>query len=177
MTTVCGQDDDSLSGELHSARLKSSSGGELKQRGLPLSGGSHGTPGAKVKLSSSSFVQSSTPTDSHPGESESSKYGSQVSTRPSNHASIASLNGLDRDSEVTLLSPASPQEICPLGVQLWTNPLGITDQLILRKDRCKVPLNTDLLFMYRTSVWYRLSTLRLTTSLLDVRYRTNPKGI
>ena len=111
------------------------------------------------------------------GESESSKYGSQVSTRPSNHASIASLNGLDRDSEVTLLSPASPQEICPLGVQLWTNPLGITDQLILRKDRCKVPLNTDLLFMYRTSVWYRLSTLRLTTSLLDVRYRTNPKGI
>ena len=55
MTTVCGQDDDSLSGELHSARLKSSSGGELKQRGLPLSGGSHGTPGAKVKLSSSSY--------------------------------------------------------------------------------------------------------------------------
>ena len=54
MTTVCGQDDDSLSGELHFARLKSSSGGELKQRGLPLSGGSHGTPGAKVKLSSSS---------------------------------------------------------------------------------------------------------------------------
>ena len=93
MTTVCGQDDDSLSGELHSARLKSSSGGELKQRGLPLSGGSHGTPGAKVRLSSSSFAQRSTPTDSHPGESESSKYGSQVSTRPSNHASIASLNG------------------------------------------------------------------------------------
>ena len=141
MTTVCGQDDDSLSGELHSARLKSSSGGELKQRGLP---------GAKVKLSSSSFAQRSTPTDSHPGESESSKYGSQVSTRPSNHASIASLNGLDRDLEVTLLSPASPQEICPLGIQLWTNPLGITDHLILRKDRCKVPLNTDLLIMYRT---------------------------
>ena len=114
MTTVCGQDDDSLSGELHSARLKSSSGGEPKQRGLPLSGGSHGTPGAKVKLSSSSFAQRSTPTDSHPGESESSKYGSQVWTRPSNHASIVSLNGLDRD--VTLLSPASPQEICPLGV-------------------------------------------------------------
>ena len=172
MTTVCGQDDDSLSGELHSARLKSSSGGELKQRGFPLSGGSHGLLGAKVKLSSSSFAQRSTPTDSHPGESESSKYGSQVSTRPSNHASIASLNGLDRDSEVTLLSPASHQEI-----QHWTNPLGITDQLILRKDRCKVPLNTDLLFMYRTSVWYRLSTLRLTTSLLDVRYRTNSKGI
>ena len=150
MTTVCGQDDDSLSGELHSARLKSSSGGELKQRGLPLSGGSHGTPGAKVKLSSSSFAQRSTPTDSHPGESESSMYGSQVSTRPSNHASIASLNGLDRDLEVTLLSPASPQEICPLGVQLWTNPLGITDHLILRKDWCKVPLNTDLLIMYRT---------------------------
>ena len=141
MTTVCGQDDDSLSGELHSARLKSSSGGELKQRGLPLSGGSHGTPGAKVKLSSSSFAQRSTPT---------SKYGSQVSTRPSNHSSIASLNGLDRDSEVTLLSPASPQEICPLGVQLWTNPIGITDHLILRKDWCKVPLNTDLLIMYRT---------------------------
>ena len=137
MTTVCGQDDDSLSGELHSACLKSSSGGEPKQRGLPLSGGSHGTPGAKVKLSSSSFAQRSTPTDSHPGELESSKYGSKVSTRPSNHASIARLNGLDRDSEVTLLSPASPQEICPLGVRLGTNPLGITDHLILRKIGAK----------------------------------------
>ena len=115
MTTVCGQDDDSLSGELHSARLKSSSGGELKQRG------SHGTPGAKVKLSSSSFAQSSTPTDSHPGESESSKYGSQVSTHPSNHASIASLNGLDRDSEVTLLSPASPRRSA-----LWVSSSGRT---------------------------------------------------
>ena len=61
-----------------------------------------------MKLSSSSFAQRSTPTDSHPGVSESSKYGSQVSTRPSNHASIASLNGLDRDSEVTLLSPDLP---------------------------------------------------------------------
>ena len=50
MTTVCGQDDDSLSGELHSARLKSSSGGELKQRGLPLSGGSHGTPGGEGEV-------------------------------------------------------------------------------------------------------------------------------
>ena len=111
-----------------------------------------------MKLSSSSFVQGSTPTDSHPRESESSKYGSQVSTRPSNHASIASLNGLDRDTGVTLLSPASPLEICPLGVRLWTNPLGITDHLVLGKDLCKVfglvntgPVSpsTDLLMMYR----------------------------
>ena len=122
MTTVWGQDNDSLSGELHSACLKSSSGGEPKQKGLPLSGGSHGTPGAKVKLCSSSFAQRSTPSDSHPGESESSKYGSQVSTRPSNHASIASLNGLDRDSEVTLLSPASPPGDLPFGCPALDEP-------------------------------------------------------
>ena len=45
-------------------------------------------PGAKVKLSSSSSAQSSTPTDSHPRESDTSKYGSQMKTRPSLHASI-----------------------------------------------------------------------------------------
>ena len=72
----------------------------------------HTEHGAKVKLSSSSSAQSSTPTDSHPGESDTSKYGSQVKTRPSLHASTASLTGLDMDSEVALLSPASPQADC-----------------------------------------------------------------
>ena len=104
----CGHDD----GNAFRNLSVSSSGGDPKRRGLPPSGGSHGTPGAKVKLSSSSSAQSSTPTDSHPGESDTSKYGSQVKTRPSLHASTASLTGLDRDSEVALLSPASPQADC-----------------------------------------------------------------
>ena len=106
--TSCGHDD----GNAHRNLSVPSSGGDPKRRGLPPSGGSHGTPGAKVKLSSFSSAQSSTPTDSHPGESDTSKYGSQVKTRPSLHASTVSVTGLDRDSEVALLSPASPQADC-----------------------------------------------------------------
>ena len=65
-----------------------------------------------MKMSSSSSAQLSPPTDSHPRESDACKYGSQVTTSPSNHTSIASLTGLDRDSEVAILSPASPQADC-----------------------------------------------------------------
>ena len=46
--TSCGLDD----GSAHRSKSVPSWGGELKQRGLPLIGSSHGTPGSEVKRSS-----------------------------------------------------------------------------------------------------------------------------
>ena len=68
----CGYDDGSA------GKSVSSSGGNPKRRGLPPSGGSHGTQGAKVKSSNFSSAQRSAPTDSHQGESDASKYGGKV---------------------------------------------------------------------------------------------------
>ena len=62
-----------------------------------------------------------------------------------------------------------PRLICPLEVRYQTNPIGITDRLVLGKDLFKVagrditgqvPPDTDLLMMYRTRVQYELSSFR-----------------
>ena len=99
----CGHDDGSA------RKSVSSSEGDPKRRGLPASGGSHGTPGEKVESSNFLSAQSSTPIDSHQGESDARKYGGQVTTRPPTHVIKACLSGVDRNSEVPPLSSASPQ--------------------------------------------------------------------
>ena len=102
----CGHDDGSA------RKSVSSLGGDPKRRGLPPSGGSHGTLGVKVKSSNFSSAQRSAPTDSQQGESDASKYGGQATTRPPTHGIKACLSGVDRNLEVPPLSSASPQVDC-----------------------------------------------------------------
>ena len=167
----CGHDDGST------RKSVSSSGGDPKRRGLPRSGGLHGTPGAKVKSSNFSSAQRSTPTDSHHEGLDASKYGGQVTTCPPTHFIKACLSGVDRNSEVPPLSSASPQADCnPIsGFLLLDKSLRdnrstspgersvqsgrFTGPNRTELDRTRpVPQNTDLLMMHRTLVRYRLST-------------------
>ena len=86
----------------------------MKPRGLPPSGSftRNTSIGSELSLLP---PHRSTPTETRPGVSDECKYGSQVSTRPNSDFAHCETVGLDRDSEVTLLGPASPQADLPNG--------------------------------------------------------------
>ena len=108
--STCGLDDDSAS----KIKPVSSLGGVSKPRGHASEVKDTRNTG---KGSEPSLLPThrSTPTRTQPGVLDDRKYGGQVSTRPKSDFAHCETVGLDRDSEVLLLSPASPQADLPLG--------------------------------------------------------------
>ena len=109
--STCGLDDDSAS----QMKPVSSSGGVSKPRGHASEVKDTRNTGKGSEPSLFLPTHRSTPTRTQPGVLDDRKYGGQVSTRPKSDFAHCETVGLDRDSEVLLLSPASPQADLPLG--------------------------------------------------------------
>ena len=153
--STCGLDDDKA------PRFKpvSSSGGVSKPRGHASEVTDTRNTGKGSELSLLP-THHSTPTGTQPGVPDNRRYRSQVSTCPKSDFPHCETVGLDRDSEVILLSPASPQADLPLGRPVLDISQKDKRSLSPRKDLLKVLPDTDQLMKYRTAVQYKLSLFR-----------------